>query len=281
MGAYDGMVESTSWFFERCLGWRGILIEAHPQHFQSILINRPATLNIRMAACPKHGLIKYTGITGTWARTEKNLEPNWAPKSTPISVQCGPINDYFELLGVHRIDFFSLDVEGSELDVIRSLFDPARTVLRHISVGVLMIEVRGDGQRANIHSTLLARGFRYAGQIFGRPSPANEIIDDVFLNLSHMKVFFPQSCLHTATCDHRSYHPTRSLKPRFHSQGGSNLHNVSALHEKTNNHSVRLEKAPRYKVRNLHAKSLDPMKHSSTESNPLDYLRLAFERLIN
>lgn len=27
-----------------------------------------------------------------------------------------------------------------------------------------------------------------------RPSPANEIIDDVFVNMTHMRRYYPQSC---------------------------------------------------------------------------------------
>ena len=45
MGAFDGLRESESLFFERCLGWRGILIEAHPLSFQKLLSVRDASLN--------------------------------------------------------------------------------------------------------------------------------------------------------------------------------------------------------------------------------------------
>ena len=41
--------------------------------------------------------------------------------ASPISVSCGPLGDYLSLLGVTRLDYFSLDVEGSELEVIESL----------------------------------------------------------------------------------------------------------------------------------------------------------------
>ena len=51
MGANDGVGESLSWFFERCLGWRGVLAEAHPTSFASLLRNRPAAMAVRVGAC--------------------------------------------------------------------------------------------------------------------------------------------------------------------------------------------------------------------------------------
>ena len=42
--------------------------------------------------------------------------------------------------------------------------------------------------------TLMRHGFSYVGQMRGKPSVANEIIDDVFVNMSHMARFYPQSC---------------------------------------------------------------------------------------
>ena len=62
-----------------------------------------------------------------------------------------------------------------------------------LSVGVLMVEVRGDGQRADVLTSLLAAGMSYVGQVHGRPSVYNEIIDDVFVNWTHFERFLPSS----------------------------------------------------------------------------------------
>jgi len=195
MGAYDGATESTSAFYEQCLGWRGILIEAQPKSFTKVLKNRPSALNIRVAACPAHGSVQFSGDANSYSRiggngTDGSVGVLQTKDGTPpVSVTCGPIGDYLTLLGVTRLDYFSLDVEGSEPEVIESL----RTA-QGLSIGVFQVEVRGDGRRGEVMRTLMRHGFSYVGQMRGKPSVANEIIDDVYVNMSHMARFYPQSC---------------------------------------------------------------------------------------
>lgn len=104
-------------------------------------------------------------------------------------MQCGPLGDYLELLSVDRLDFVSIDVEGMEHVALQGL----RLERGRLSIGVLLVEVRGDGGRPLVMATLLGVGFTYVGQVHGRPSWANEIIDDVFVNMTHLKLYFPQS----------------------------------------------------------------------------------------
>ena len=75
-GAYDGLLESNTWFFERCLGWRGVLIEGQPMLSRKLLHNRPSTLNIREASCTRHGRVGVL-CTRAWDLTlERVLEQN-------------------------------------------------------------------------------------------------------------------------------------------------------------------------------------------------------------
>lgn len=202
IGAYNGMDETTTWFFEACLGWRGILIEAHPASFDVLKEARPRTLNMRLAACAEWGFVSFPAAGGTTARHAASTRrgnaggvdqttPRRAASPSPPSslrVRCGPLGEYLTLLGVSRLDFVSLDVEGSEEVVVAS-------VLRSgISLGVLMVEVRGDGQRPRLVSTLTNARLTYTGQIYARPSSQNEVVSDVWVNLSHMAAFYPLSC---------------------------------------------------------------------------------------
>ena len=79
------------------------------------------------------------------------------------------------------------DVEGSEHMVIESLD------FSHLSLGVLIVEVRGDGQRAPIMKSLLGQGMSYVGQLVVRKTTMNDIFDDVFVNTTHLRKHFPQS----------------------------------------------------------------------------------------
>jgi hypothetical protein len=55
IGALDGITFSNTFYFERCQGWRGILIEASPVNFGKLLRNqneRPRSLLVYSAVCP-------------------------------------------------------------------------------------------------------------------------------------------------------------------------------------------------------------------------------------
>jgi hypothetical protein len=106
-----------------------------------------------------------------------------------VSVQCGPIGDYLEQLGVHRLDFVSLDIEGAE----RIALDGLGLERGRLSLGVILVEVRADGVRAQVLELLLSRGLTYVGQVHGRPSLGNEVIDDVYINETHLGIYFPES----------------------------------------------------------------------------------------
>ena len=62
-----------------------------------------------------------------------------------------------------------------------------------LSVGVLVVEARGDGNRRHVIDSLLRRGFVYVGQLYARPTVLNFIVDDVFVNVTHLRTHFPRS----------------------------------------------------------------------------------------
>ena len=64
----------------------------------------------------------------------------------------------------------------------------------YLSLGVLLIEVRAGGQRLGLLRRLLNHGdMRYVGQITARGTSINKVIDDCYVNLTHMRRFFPSS----------------------------------------------------------------------------------------
>ena len=192
MGAYDGKVESSTWFMERCLRWRGVLAEGQPTSFANLLLHRPSSLNLRFAACERGaqagGTANFTNRVSTMARVEpRNISQHIDPTRSPVAVECGSLGAILATLGVSRLDFVSVDVEGAESVVLHTLN------FGTLSVGVLMVEVRGDGQRAGLLKTLLGRGFAYVGQIAGRPTKHNSVFDDVYVNATHLRTFMPLS----------------------------------------------------------------------------------------
>ena len=190
IGGVNGLTESNTWIFEVCMGWQGVLVEGHPRFFSSLRRHRPRSLNLRMAACPQlSGWVNYTASRDTTAGV---LTTSGATVSNPLlrrhmAVECANLGGRLAQLGVQRIDFASIDVEGSELMVTKSLEVPG------LSLGVVLVEVRNDGQRPGLISHLLGRGMRYVGRIEARGTYINKVVDDVYVNVSHMRRFFPTS----------------------------------------------------------------------------------------
>jgi len=181
IGGADGMMETNTWVFERCLGWRGILVEGHPKNFAELSGNRPGTINLQMAVCKQSGWVNFTSFSGAWTKIESS--------ASKLQVQCGPLGARLQQLGVLAIDLFVLDVEGAELLVL----DTLELHASRISVGVLCIEVRGDGIRGLIMRRLLGAGFVYVGELRGRPTVVNDVVDDIYYSPRHMQEHWPES----------------------------------------------------------------------------------------
>jgi len=192
IGGANGLEQSNTWIFEVCLGWKGILVEAHPRFFAQLRRNRPATLNMQFAACARDAGLwaNFSAQRWTGARViTADDQPTDGHRQSiqTVSVQCGQLGDHLARLQVERLDFVSVDVEGSELTVLQSL-DFSR-----LTIGVVLVEVRGDGVRPGVMKHLLRHGMRYVGQFAGRGTKVNAVIDDVFVNTTHLAAFFPTS----------------------------------------------------------------------------------------
>lgn len=69
-----------------------------------------------------------------------------------------PLDDWMGLIGMHQIDYFSLDVEGAELLVLETLDWP------RLGVGIMIVEchVNGciSGQDHKVKALLTSKGLR-------------------------------------------------------------------------------------------------------------------------
>lgn len=190
IGGFDGLTESTTLIMEGCLGWRGALIEAQPTSFRRMRKNRGGSMNIHMAACQNATTVQFMDTPATFAKLDPNASQG--PRRRTVSVPCAPAGDVLVALGMSHLDFASIDVEGAELTVLRSLLSTA------ISIGVATVEVRSDGNRRAEMEILLGAGMSYVGQVYSRPTWGNDIIDDVYINFTHMENRFPRAQLRHA-----------------------------------------------------------------------------------
>ncbi len=184
-GAADGIVQSTTLFFEKCLGWAGVLIEPHPLVWAQLLrAPRGRAIKRHAAICERNGTTQIDARPWTGATT---LDLGNLPS---LRVPCAPLWQLLHRVSLvrrmGRVDLLSLDVEGAEPIA-------AATLGGAISYGVVMAEVTAGERRVHTMHAMLARGFAYVGQISARPSPANYVISDVWYNRSHFQRYWPLS----------------------------------------------------------------------------------------
>jgi FkbM family methyltransferase len=198
IGAFDGLSESNSFYSERCRSWKGLLVEGARVNFQKLVRNRPNVTTVRAAVCEKEGLARFSSEDGTAAKLipessssverTARMPSRRQHGSSGNSVRCAALSSLLqESFGeTPRVDFFSLDIEGSEPAAIATLGHAA-------SFGCVVVEVNAGWRRIRVMRAMLARGFLYAGQISARPTLVNFVSSDVFYNRSHFRRFWPSS----------------------------------------------------------------------------------------
>lgn len=135
-GANDGLAYSNTLFYERYLGWRGLLIEGIPQLAERCRENRPQCLvencalvgfsyretHVPMHYCNLMSLVK--GAMKTEEADQEHLRKGCKVQqidSYDISVPARTLTSVLDQHKIRKIDFFSLDVEGYELQALQGL----------------------------------------------------------------------------------------------------------------------------------------------------------------
>ena len=126
-GANDGVNQSTTWYFEKYLNWRGILIEPVPEVYNELKKNRSnRNYFYNYALISKKNNRKYLNFTfnNNDSLTAKNTLVTSPLKKNEriIKVKCKTLEKILDNISIPRfIDFFSLDVEGYEFEVIQGI----------------------------------------------------------------------------------------------------------------------------------------------------------------
>ncbi len=167
IGADDGLDRNNTRFFEE-VGWTGICVEPSPARFPALAKNRSCEcLNVAIASTP--GEVEFLDITG-WGKglsgivghydarhveridRETTGNPLTASKAV-VRVPALTIAGILQARGVTRVDYCSIDVEGSELDVLASVDWSA------VTIGVITIE--DNYGQSEIARALTSRGYRF------------------------------------------------------------------------------------------------------------------------
>jgi len=189
-GACGGEHLSNSLYFEVKHNWTGLLAEPSPDfHDQLIKKNRKAWIlphclsTTRKVETVEFDAAKFNGgiiqpdkilPSDLGREVPRTEEKRWGKT---ITAQCFPLQSVLVALGNPIVDYFSLDVEGSEFPILKSLdWD-------NVNISIISVEMNhaGDifeGTFQDIRDFMDSKGYAFVGTIK---------IDDIFLKKELMK----------------------------------------------------------------------------------------------
>jgi FkbM family methyltransferase len=167
-GANDGIRQSNTYFLEKRRSWTGLLVEPVPRLAMKCSKNRPKSVVSQVVLVPpeKSGTsikIIDLDLMTLVADQEKGLidtskhvqlaEAVQGITATEITVRGITLSELLDQQGSPKIDLFSLDVEGFEVDVLQGL-----DLSRH-RPELILVETRGFNDLSHVlkdHYNLIA-----------------------------------------------------------------------------------------------------------------------------
>ena len=144
-GANDGVSQSNTYYLEKTLGWSGVLVEPVPRLFNKCRKNRRRSrvFNCALVSPESAGTGVMICDKGDRGLLSCVATGEGATEGAPSEVVGRTLTSVLEAAGLSRVDFFSLDVEGYELEVFKGLA-LARFAPRHILVETARVEKVDD-----------------------------------------------------------------------------------------------------------------------------------------
>ncbi len=127
VGCYHWKQFSTTYYLEAHLGWSGVGIDALPWLRTGYEKNRKATRFFNYIVSDASGGKQTLFAAGPISSTDEEWAERWLPgqERPPIEVETITLDDLLDQARVTKIDFLSMDIEGSEATALRG-FDVER-----------------------------------------------------------------------------------------------------------------------------------------------------------
>ena len=135
VGAHDGLSINNTLYFEKENNWTGINVEPMKKIYDKLIINRPNSININCAITNIDGYSDFIEVEGYsemisgllsdydnrhHIRLDKELYHHGGNKKI-VKVKTSRLDTVFEENNIKHIHFLSIDVEGAEFSVIKSI----------------------------------------------------------------------------------------------------------------------------------------------------------------
>lgn len=141
VAANEPIANSNTFFFDRCLRWKGACVEANPGYFEKLMRLRGCAL-VPSCAAERAGVTvdfmlngQLGGVLGDTNKHAVQIKDGAMSDKPVVKMRCLALKSILSRKHVRLIDLFSLDVEGHELNVLRGIdWDAVR-------INVIVVEV--------------------------------------------------------------------------------------------------------------------------------------------
>jgi len=135
IGAHDGITINNTLYFEKEHNWTGINVEPIKKVYDQLVTNRPRCININCAVSNNNGMAQFLQTEG-YTEMLSGLKNEYDPRHmnrlineimshggsmSSIMVETRRLETIFDQHDVKKINYLSIDVEGAESEVIRSI----------------------------------------------------------------------------------------------------------------------------------------------------------------
>lgn len=175
IGAYDGVSLSNTYLLENRWGWTGICAEPLPNEFKHLTKVRPESICVNKAVFSIGEIEIDYAVAGMLSGIVEYLECHREIKTAPrIKVPTITLDDLLRNYNApHFIDYLSIDTEGTELEILKSVD------FKTYQFGLIHLEHNGmEPQRTEIRVYLESNGYHFRREnhwddeyIFGRKGP--------------------------------------------------------------------------------------------------------------
>jgi len=162
IGAHDGEALSNTCYFERELGWSGLCVEPNPAVFGRLRANRRcACLNCGIS--DRAGTLAFLQLPGELEMGSgfvEHYDPRSAfaarppPGARRLEVPVRRLMDVLAEHGMRRVDYLSIDTEGADFAILRSIDFSA--------CDIAAVSVENGGCEERMATFMKARGYRLA-----------------------------------------------------------------------------------------------------------------------
>jgi FkbM family methyltransferase len=164
IGAFDGVLGSNCIHFEKSMNWEGIAIEPSKIQFEKLSKNRNCkVLNAAISSTEKdvefmeviEGLTQMSGINDDNYSAKSIIENN---KNTKFNKNKIKTSTFEKSILIKEIDYLSIDIEGAELDVLKSIN------FQEYIVKVISVE-NNNPEKINFNSFLKENNFSFFDRV--------------------------------------------------------------------------------------------------------------------